>query len=155
MDAIIDRMLQDYETGRISRRTLLGAIVSLAVSKRTASQQSPFRATTLNHVTVHVSDLEKSKDFYVRLLGLPVLHDYLDHTPPSSYLGLGKSFLCLETGESPGIDHFCLGLQSYDPKEASERLKANGLTPDIQQDQVYFRDPDGILVQLASADYNG
>ena len=155
MHAAIDRMLREYESGKVSRRALLGTLAALAMSSRTVGLESPLRAKSLNHVTVHVSDVTKSRDFYTRLLNLPVLHDYLNETPPSSYLGLGTSFLCLVQSTAHGIDHFCVGLQTYDPNSAAKMLKAQGLTPDIQDDQVYFRDPDGTRVQLASSEYNG
>ena len=59
--------------------------------------------------------------------------------------------------EPPRINHFCVGLEQYRVQVAAERLKQLGITPLVRKDkpEVYFKDPDGILVQLESKNYRG
>jgi catechol 2,3-dioxygenase-like lactoylglutathione lyase family enzyme len=50
-----------------------------------------------------------------------------------------------------GVDHFCVSVEGYEPDAVSEKLKRNGIPSQrlYSPNQVYVRDPDGILVQLA------
>ena len=155
MQTFLNKMLDDYESGKISRRSLLAGITGMMLVPKARSGCSAIRAVSLNHVTIEVSDLARSRDFYTGVMALPVLHDYPAETPPSTYLGLGKSFLCIVPGKTVGVDHFCLGLPSYSANSVAKDLKAVGITVEIEDEQVYFRDPDGIRVQLAGADYSG
>ena len=71
-----DQLLTCYDRREISRRELLGAIALLGVgAQRKASavgqpEIGPGRA--LNHVSLGVTDLQRSAVFYDRLLHLPV-----------------------------------------------------------------------------------
>jgi catechol 2,3-dioxygenase-like lactoylglutathione lyase family enzyme len=50
-----------------------------------------------------------------------------------------------------GVDHFCVSVEGYEPDAVSEKLKRKGIPSQrlYSPNQVYVRDPDGILVQLA------
>jgi hypothetical protein len=55
-----------------------------------------------------------------------------------------------------GIDHFCFGIEQYDPPAALAKLKAAvpSAPPTLEnEDQVYVRDPDGVRVQFADVKY--
>ena len=155
MQTFLNEMLDDYESGKISRRSLLTGITGMMLAPKACGASPEIRAVSLNHVTIRVSDLARSRDFHTRVMRLPVLHDYPTETPPSTYLGLGKSFLCIVPGKTVSVDHFRLGLPSYSTNYVAKDLKAVGITVEIEDKQVYFRDPDGIRVQLAGADYSG
>jgi len=65
------------------------------------------------------------------------------------------------TGDRPaehprGIDHFCVGIDQYEPQKTASDLQK--LFPDaavtVEYDtQVYIRDPDGAMVQFSAPDY--
>jgi catechol 2,3-dioxygenase-like lactoylglutathione lyase family enzyme len=105
---------------------------------------------------VSVSDLKKSTEFYQRLLGT---HLMPASDGDSSYLAFGSSFLCVakaDPGRPVNIDHFWIGMKDFNADKAMDALKQQKLeTPTDESGQVYFRDPDGLLVQLSSAKYAG
>jgi catechol 2,3-dioxygenase-like lactoylglutathione lyase family enzyme len=52
----------------------------------------------------------------------------------------------------PGVDHIGVGVKDFTADSARRALRERGITSYDrgQAGQVYFRDPDGIQVQLAS-----
>ncbi len=154
MKTIIGHILDTYEVGQISRRTLIESLVALAGVATAEGAESQFRGGSLNHVTIFVSDLQRSTDFYQRILGLPILKKQAKN---NVILGLGKSFMALDQRDKPEINHFCVGVEKLDIKSAFARLKKEGLDPELRRggQELYFRDPDGILVQISSPDYRG
>jgi catechol 2,3-dioxygenase-like lactoylglutathione lyase family enzyme len=149
---IVEGLLRRYDTAQLSRRDLLGALTALVTSRSVGQSfqaSAPFRTLELNHVTLRVSDLDRSKKFYQTLLGLPVLKEEKD----LCYLGTGRGFLALwriEGAETPGADHWCVGVERFDRKAAGARLEAAGyhLRHDPNDPTVYVLDPDGLSVQL-------
>lgn len=158
----IDQVLRAYEGGGISRRELvctLGAVVSAALagatpSSRAEESQSTFRSVGLNHVALRVSDVQRSRRFYVEHLGLRVLRD----GQRNCFLGCGANqFVALFRADAPGLDHYCYTIDRYDAGAVMERLRTAGLEPERHEDRVYFDDPDGLTLQLAGEwnDYPG
>jgi catechol 2,3-dioxygenase-like lactoylglutathione lyase family enzyme len=96
--------------------------------------------------------VERSRDFYQKLLGLPVIHQGQDNC----FLGLGKNFLTLFRNQNPGLDHYCIAIDKFSADSVMETLKQQGLNPrrPSGSDRVYFPDPDGIEVQLSSVDHH-
>ena len=108
----------------------------------------------MNHVTLAVSDVQRSQAFYERVLGVGVVSTQKN----GINLGLGNSFLGLyKIDDKPRIHHFCVGLDQYDVNEAAEKLRELGIDPYVREDkpEVYFQDPDGITVQLENKRYRG
>jgi catechol 2,3-dioxygenase-like lactoylglutathione lyase family enzyme len=114
--------------------------------------QSLFRPVGLNHVTLQVADLERATKFYESLFG-----PSFDRRARSTAFRLGMGQLALiNYGVNPvGVDHFCVSVEGYGPDAVSETLKQNGIPSQrlYQPNQVFVRDPDGILVQIAGPDY--
>lgn len=157
----IDSLVDRYDRGEINRRQLLAGIAALAALPTTAVAQQPessqpaFEAKSLNHVTLSVTNVQKSKQFYSSILGVDVVSTQKN----GINLGLGDdSFLGLYAiKEPPRINHFCVGLDEYRVQAAAERLKQFGVNPRVRKDkpEVYFEDPDGITVQLEHKTYRG
>ncbi len=156
----MDRLLGLYERRSISRRALLEALAALTLGPAVAGQTGPspaplVRARTLNHVTLNSSDVAKSKAFYQRLAGLPVRDqgkDFCEFRLAEGFLGLYAT----GPGQRPGFDHFCFGIEGYDPKRLLNHLQQSlsEAQPALEYgDQVYVRDPDGVKVQLADVSY--
>jgi catechol 2,3-dioxygenase-like lactoylglutathione lyase family enzyme len=154
----IESLVTDYDRGVINRRQLLTALTAVAATSVAAAEteiaEPAFEAKSLNHVTLSVSDVEKSRQFYSSILGAPVISEQKN----GINLGLGDSFLGLYSiKEPPRVNHFCVGLDEFRVQVAAERLRQFGISPYVRKDkpEVYFRDPDGISVQLESKNYRG
>jgi catechol 2,3-dioxygenase-like lactoylglutathione lyase family enzyme len=157
----LETLLDQYESGRLSRRELLGALAALAA----AGSQAPAAAAPvgtvrqMNHVTVFVPDVKKSVAFYQDVFGLQVL------TPqdPGINLSTGAGFLGIypaRAGATGGtIDHLCLGLDNFDADAVLKMLTDRGLKANIRlrgdTKELYLTDPDGIRVQLQDVRYKG
>jgi catechol 2,3-dioxygenase-like lactoylglutathione lyase family enzyme len=155
--AIVERLVTQYESGRLNRRDLLGALAMLAASPSLVfGPSSLFRAAELNHVTLRSRDLARSKEFYQRLLGLRVVKEEKD----LCYLDSGRGFLCLwqAGGPTAGCDHLCFGVEKFDRRRAFATLQANGISlrrdPD-DPDTIYVLGPDEVPVQLEAQGYKG
>jgi catechol 2,3-dioxygenase-like lactoylglutathione lyase family enzyme len=110
----------------------------------------------LNHVTLNVSNVERAVEFYQKLFGLPVV----SRQENGVNLGTGSSFLGLYRIDGPpAIHHFCLGVEGFDVDRVLKTLEEHGITGSIRMrgdvKELYFRDPDGIQVQLQDVSYRG
>ena len=152
---IAETIVEDFERGLLSRRQLasrlMGLGAALAVMPHAAEARqgegSTFQATGLNHVALNVSSVPRSRDFYIKHLGLKVIRDGGED---NCFLGSGDDFfLTLFKGDHPGLNHYCYAIKGYDAERAEEKLKAAGLKPRREGDRVYFPDLDGIEVQVA------
>jgi catechol 2,3-dioxygenase-like lactoylglutathione lyase family enzyme len=70
----------------------------------------------------------------------------------SCFLKLGDEFLTLFQNRNPGLDHYCVEIETFRPDEVMDQLKREGLQPRRPDgtDRIYFRDPDGLEVQFAA-----
>jgi len=153
MQQIISRMLETYEHGRLGRRQLIQGLAAIAAAGYAApASGSTFQGTALNHIAIRVTDVQRSRDFYQKHFGLPVIHE----AETNCFLGLGKNFLTLFQNQAPGLDHFCIAIQHFSPDAVMEQLKRQGLKPNRPSgsDRVYFPDPDGLTVQVSSVDHH-
>src|SRR4029079_2663801 len=117
---------------------------------------------TLNHVSLAVTDVEKSASFYKALLGL---QEGSRPVNGGSTLGLGDGFLGLYKLPGPGtVNHFCIGVDDFDPDRMADRFKQQGIQATVDRnpanrtsggDQLYFTDPDKTRVQLGPNGYQG
>jgi len=157
----IEELVTLFENKAIDRRGFIQSLMLLAVSPTIAQAQAgQLDANSLNHVTLAVSDPERSREFYASVLNMSVV----SRQPASPVvgaginMGAGDSFLGLYPLKNPvRIDHFCIGVDNYVIEEAAEKLKLAGVTPVIREDrpELYFKDPDGITVQLSQKEYRG
>ena len=107
--------------------------------------------TGLNHVTLSVSDLDRSLAFYVGVLGF---HRHL-RWARGAYLGIGDFWLCLSLGSvtrSEDYSHFALTMRAADRDRWQSRLDAHGIpiwqTNVSEGESIYFLDPDGHRLEL-------
>jgi len=161
----LDQLLGMHESGVLDRRQLLGALLALTFPKRStplppdSSGPVPWRGRTLNHVTLSVGDIRGSQAFYEQLLGFaPRTHD-----PGHVTFELENGSLVLDSyateaiSDHPrGIDHYCVGMDVYEPEKATAELRRKfpHTTVNLKsRDQLYIEDPDGARVQLCAVDY--
>lgn len=174
MSAAIEQLVRRYERGRMTRRELVLALTALAAARPAAAAPAaqgaaPIRVQTMNHVTVVVSDLQRSQEFYQRVLGLPLVttqgteRDWDAPTVPVLAIGGGPEFIALSQGDRPHINHFCLGMENFDAAEVAAQLAQHGIEARIRMradtdppaEELMFSDPDGIPVQLQDVSYCG
>ena len=153
---IAEQLVEQFERGLLSRRQLASRLIGLgaalaATSNAEAGQdrKGTFQATGLDHVALDVKEVARSRDFYIKHLGLEVIRDGGED---NCFLGSGGDFfLTLFRGDRPGLNHYCYAIKDYDAARAEEKLKAAGLKPRREGDRVYFLDPDSIRVQVAGS----
>jgi catechol 2,3-dioxygenase-like lactoylglutathione lyase family enzyme len=118
----------------------------------------------LNHYTIRPADLERTKDFYVDVLGLEIGYRpplnfpgywlYCGGEPTVHLIGPRESDAHLPRAKGPTglLDHIafsCTGLA-----EMRQRLKQRGVEaeerviPRDRQTQIFLYDPDGVAVEL-------
>jgi catechol 2,3-dioxygenase-like lactoylglutathione lyase family enzyme len=168
MSAEIDDLVDKFESRRLSRRELVAALAGLVASAAAApaAQEAAVvkvaQGRTINHVSMAVTDVEKSAAFYKALLGLKEV------SRPGNggiNLGLSDGFLGLYKLPNPGtVNHFCIGVDDFDPDKMADRLKAQGIQATVDRnpanrtsggDQLYFTDADKTRVQLGANGYQG
>ncbi|WP_348728822.1 fosfomycin resistance glutathione transferase [Rheinheimera texasensis] len=100
----------------------------------------------LNHITIAVSDLERSLRFYTDLLGMQG-HVRWD---AGAYLSLGDLWICLSIDKvAPAQDysHIAFDIAEDDFLSFADKLRTAGVTEWKQNSSegqsIYFSDPDG------------
>lgn len=116
----------------------------------------PVQPLALHHVTVLVTDVEKSADFYTRLLGMARFPGRPSHLGPGAWLAAGNQQLHLSLGTPPvaGGQHFAL--QVADLEAASDELRSEGVKVSApvtigSARQAFLSDPDGNAIELHEA----
>src|SRR3990170_4505978 len=126
----------------------------------------------IHHVTAITSDAQQNVDFYTGVLGLRLVKVTVNFDDPGSYhlyFGdeLGRPGTAITFFEWPfaakgypgigGTHHFALQVSSYDGLvKWKRRLTDLGLKVDGPLDRhyfqsIYFRDPDGVILEIATA----
>lgn len=105
----------------------------------------------LNHITIAVSDIERSLAFYTELLGMTA-HVRWDG---GAYLSLGDVWFCLSCDKpAPSSDysHIALTIARPDFSAFVAKLREAGVTEWKQNgsegQSVYFLDPDGHKLEV-------
>src|ERR1700674_2287078 len=91
VEHVISSLLGRYESGTLTRRELIQGLAMLTVASRAVSAaDTGFAAASINHVSIQVSDLKRSADFYMRAFALP---KRVAGSPAAVRLGVGPSHL--------------------------------------------------------------
>ena len=150
MKDAISRLLKTYEDGKLSRRDLVQGLALMAAATETASAAG-FEGNGINHISVFVSNLQRSTDFYQKAFGCKV-----NKRQGNNQLMFGKSFLVLREDKPPGkVDHIAVGVDNFNKDSVTADLKARGATPIDQQGGggvgFHVVDPDGYPIQITSS----
>jgi catechol 2,3-dioxygenase-like lactoylglutathione lyase family enzyme len=153
VEQVISSLLGRYEKGTLTRRELIQGLAMLAVAGGTVSAaDTGFAAATINHVSIQVSDIKRSAEFYMRAFGLP---KRVAGSPTAARLGVGPSHLTLRQEKPSGnVDHFCLGIDKFNHDSVVRDLKARGVTPEPDEkgpQGFHVKDPDGFRIQLGDS----
>ena len=148
MQSAISRLLQAYENGKMSRRQLVQGLAVLAATAGTVSAAG-FQGNSINHISLQVSNLQRSTDFYQRVFGGTV-----NKRDGNNQLVFRKDFLVLRPGTPAAkVDHLAIGVDNFNKDSVTADLKARGATPIDQQGGgfgFHVLDPDGFPVQISA-----
>ena len=150
---MINDLFLAFERGRLTRRQVISALVSL-IAVETNVTAAPLTEGALDHLSVQVSDLERSTRFYRDVLGMTVPPG--ERPDQSVRLNLPKGgYITIRTARPAGkVDHFCVRLQGFDKAAVTNQLKAMGIEPVDEPNFTgtgagfHITDPDGLAVQL-------
>ena len=144
----ISDLVNEYERGRLTRRELIQTLAMLAAAGATASA-APLRSGSINHVSVLVTDMARSMEFYNRVFGLSLQNE--DKANKIARLGSGGKVLVSLRVEPPAglIDHFAIGVEGFNRDAVTKELQGMGLTPrENLEFGFHVKDPDGANVQI-------
>ncbi len=153
MERIIENLVRDFESGKLSRREL---IRSLALTATAAAVAAPavgangFKAVAVNHISYGVADYARTRDFYADLLGMSVKDD----DGKQCTLAFGESFIVARKSRDPEskpvVDHFAITIDTWDRAAVEAELKKRGLEPRPDtDDSFHVKDPDGYTLQIS------
>jgi len=151
MEAMISSLVRRFEEGKVSRRELIQGLTMLAATGGVAAaapQETPFKSTRIDHISVQVTDLQRSIAFYQKIFGLSILGE--DKPNEIVRMGTTRVIVSLHHKAPMGIvDHFAIAIDGFDQNAVTEALKRQGLTAEQNLDYgFYVRDPEGIPVQI-------
>ena len=156
MTPAAEELLRSFEQGRLSRRQLIAQLMALGAAGAGLGGTAPaagrdgveptFTATSIDHLALHVADVKRSSEFYRKHLGLKVREERANGM---TFLNCSqRDFLALFPADKAGMGHFSFSVPDYDAADAVRRLERAGLEPERHGNRVYFRDPDGLTVQV-------
>lgn len=163
MESIVAGLLNDFESGRMSRRDLIKnltvtAAATAAATPAMAAAPSPiqgkgFKAVAVNHISYGVADYARTRDFYAELFGMKVSND----TGKDCILSFGDTLLILrktrQPDNKPYVDHIAYTIANWDKKAVEAELKRRGHDPRPDTDfSFHIKDPDGFDLQIEGDD---
>lgn len=89
--------------------------------ERDEKTKSPFVAVRLNHISMNVTDVVKTRDFYQQLFGMKLHDEAKDGS--SCILSFGEAFIEFRRGKYPGLHHYCYELKEFDKDYVVNALK--------------------------------
>jgi len=127
-----------------------GLLPTIIASTRVTQDDAICEAVGLDHVVLHVPDLEKSVDFYRKFFGKETSRA---HAPERIWFTAARTRLGLEklaAGQMPHIDRFGIRVVALDRRAVVRKLEAAGVMvlPSSGENLVRFRDADGFTVEL-------
>lgn len=151
MHAVINELVAGFDQGTLSRRQLIQGLTALAAAGGAASaaaQTTPFKSTRIDHISIQVTDMARSVEFYEKIFGLRILGE--DKENEIVRMGVTRIIVSLHRKPPVGIvDHFAIAIDDFDREAVTAELAKHGLRAEQNLDYgFYVRDPEGIPVQI-------
>jgi catechol 2,3-dioxygenase-like lactoylglutathione lyase family enzyme len=155
MENLIEKLLHDFEQGKMTRRQLVqslavtAAAASAVATPAAAAEGKVLNATNINHISYQVADYAKTRDFYAGLFGMKVTED----DGKQCRLVFGNNILIARNRTpAPKVDHIAYTIANWDQeKEAmADEVKRRGIKI-VQGDtktSLHIKDQDGFEVQF-------
>jgi catechol 2,3-dioxygenase-like lactoylglutathione lyase family enzyme len=179
MENIIEKLLQEFECGKMNRRQLVKSLaIAAAVAAPAAEAEGKgFQAIAVNHISYRVADYGKTRDFYVDLLGMKVSHD----DGNQCYLAFGDTWLlprsprgrgdskggAMPQAQTPQVDHIAYTIEGWNKDQVEAELQRRGYKKQEHHekgqfarlktgeyrpdtdDSFHILDPDGFDLQIS------
>ena len=152
METVISDLVKQFEKGALSRRQLVQSLVAVAAAGAAGVaaplQETPFKSSRIDHISVQVTDLQRSIAFYQKVFGLSIIGE--DKPNEIVRMGTTKVLVSLHHKQPTGIvDHFAIAIDGFQQEAVTNALKQQGLKAEQNLDYgFYVRDPEGIPVQI-------
>ncbi len=151
MEKEISDLVTRFETGTLSRRQLITGLTMLAAGGAASpayAQQTPFKSTRIDHISIQTTDLARSVEFYEKIFGLKVLNE--DKPNEIARMGVDRIIVSLHhKAPFDKVDHFAIAIDAFDRDSATKTLAAHGLKAESNLDYgFHVRDPNGMPVQI-------
>jgi len=151
MNNVVDDLVAQFDRGTLSRRDLIQGLTALAAAggaATAAAQTAPFKSTRIDHISVQVTDMARSIEFYEKIFGLRVINE--DKENEIVRMGVTRIIVSLHRKAPVGIvDHFAIAIDDFDREAVTAELAKHGLKGEQNLDYGFFvRDPEGVPVQI-------
>jgi len=163
MERLVSGLVDDYESGRMTRRQLVQVLAAVAAAGSgalpAAAARGGFKATGVDHISYIVNDYRRARDFYVSLLGMSIVAE--DPAREVCALRFGESSLVIRGGAQkaaaarPLVDHFSLFIEDWNTERVRAELERRGLKPRLDTGPAatyasfHVADPEGYDLQIA------
>jgi len=161
-----------------------GPLGSICAAQETSPKKGLLTLRDWSHTTNSVSDRARSNKFYQELFGFRI-QAYQGPGAPVMGIGQGIQFLMFTDGGAggarpAGINHACMSMDKFNPDSVLKALESYGIKPrgnaqgtpgpmvhyvNMRMEnrggdkegtpELYFTDPDGLLIQLQDTKYCG
>lgn len=154
METAISNLVTRFEKGALTRRELIQGLAMLSAAGGTAVaglQDSSIKGVKIDHVSIQVTNLQRSIEFYQKLFGFSVVSE--DKKNEIVRLGITKTLVSLHHKSPTGlVDHFAIGVDHFDKESVTRELKSGGASPEENLDAgFHVKDPEGLNVQIVQA----
>ena len=151
MNNVVDDLVSQFDQGTLSRRHLIQGLTALAAAGGAGTamaQTAPFKSTRIDHISIQVTDMARSIEFYEKIFGLKILGE--DKENEIVRMGVTRIIVSLHRKPPVGIvDHFAIAIDDFNREAVTAELAKHGLTAEQNLDYgFYVRDPEGIPVQI-------
>jgi catechol 2,3-dioxygenase-like lactoylglutathione lyase family enzyme len=151
MNTLINDLVERFDSGTLSRRDLVHGLSVLAAAGSTAAQaqtSTPFVSKGIDHISIQVTDLERSIEFYQTIFGLTIINQDVENSIVR--MGRDRIIVSLHAKAPTGIvDHYAIAIENFDRDAVTRALAAHGYEAQENLDYgFYVRDPEGIPVQI-------
>ena len=173
MEGVIEKLLTEFEDGKMTRRQLIRSLAVVAVAgpaaaagqtltaAPAAASPAPWKTTWIDHISYQVTDYKKSVEFYTSTLGWEVESDTGTHQATLKMGDAGGIIIRNRYAPAPTasarsvIDHISFGIEPWDTEAVRAELARRGLNPrpDMVGDgfkSFHVLDPDGFDLQISN-----
>ncbi len=156
MNNVIADLVRRFDDGNLSRRDLIHGLSVLAAAgtgaaPAQAQTTTPFVSTGIDHISIQVSNLERSIEFYQTIFGLSIINQDVDNAIVR--MGRDRIIVSLHAKAPTGIvDHYAIAIEGFDRDSVTQALAEHGYEAQQNLDYgFYVRDPEGIPVQMVGS----
>lgn len=151
MNAVVADLVERFDNGTLSRRDLVHGLTVLAAAGSGAAHaqtSTPFVSTGIDHISIQVTDLERSIEFYQTIFGLSIINQDVENSIVR--MGRDRIIVSLHAKAPTGIvDHYAIAIENFDREAVTAALAQQGYEAQQNLDYgFYVRDPEGIPVQM-------